>query len=314
MKNKILIFGITGQDGSYLANIYLKNNFVVHGISRKKNNWDKNLKLLMIEKRIKIFKINHQFNKIKKILKNNYKYIFFLGGQSSVIKSYSELEYETYISQIQPLKIILEQLRNQKKNNTKLLFSSSSEIYGEQKNKKLNELSLKQPQSPYGLSKLIGYELIKSYREMFNIKCFSIIFFNHESILRNDNFIFKKISNYIKEGNFSQKLQIGRLDVIRNWGSSEEYMNILSQIMKNNKVEDYVLATRNSTSLRDVVKLFFKKKGINYKKKIKINKNLFRKYEIKANYADVRKLKKLIKIYPKKNYKDLVNQFLNNEF
>ena len=91
-------------------------------------------------------------------------------------------------------------------------------------------------------------------------------------------------------------------------------MNILSQIMKNNKVEDYVLATRNSTSLRDVVKLFFKKKGINYKKKIKINKNLFRKYEIKANYADVRKLKKLIKIYPKKNYKDLVNQFLNNEF
>ena len=186
-------------------------------------------------------------------------------------------------------------------------------MYGDQKNKKFNELSLKKPQSPYGLSKLIGYELIKSYREMFNIKCFSIIFFNHESILRDENFIFKKISNYIKKENFSQKLEIGRLDVIRNWGSSEEYMNIISQIMKDNKIEDYVLATRNSISLKEVVKLFFKKKGANYKKLIKINKNLFRKYEIKANYADISKLKKIIKVYPKKNYKDLVNQFLNND-
>ena len=81
----------------------------------KKNNWDKNLKLLTIENKVKVFKINNQLNKIKKILKNNYKYIFFLGGQPSVIKSYSELEYETYISQIHPLQIILEKLRNQKK-------------------------------------------------------------------------------------------------------------------------------------------------------------------------------------------------------
>lgn len=313
MKNKVLIYGISGQDGSYLAKKYLDKKFIVHGISRKIGKWDKNLKYLDIKDKIKIFKINKNFNNLHSILKNHYKYIIHLGGQSSVIRSYSELEQETYESQILPLQIFLEKLRNQKKNKTKFMFSSSSEIFGYQQKVRLNEKSLKKPQSPYALSKLIGYEIVKSYREMFNLKVFSIIFFNHESILRNDNFIFKKISNYLIKENFKKKIELGNIDVIRDWGSSDEYMKIVFNIMKKNKVDDYVLATGNSIKLKEVIKYFFQYKGLNYKKFIKINKKYFRKYEIKQNYADISKIKRNINTYPKKNIKDLINQFISYE-
>jgi len=313
MKNKVLIYGISGQDGSYLAKKYLDKKFIVHGISRKKGGWDKNLKYLDIKDKIKIFKINKNFNNLNSILKNHYKYIIHLGGQSSVIRSYSELEQETFESQILPLQIFLEKLRNQKKNKTKFMFSSSSEIFGYQQKKRLNEKSLKIPQSPYALSKLIGYEIVKSYREMFNLKVFSIIFFNHESILRNDNFIFKKISNYLMKENFKKKLELGNIDVIRDWGSSDEYMKIVFNIMKKNRVDDYVLATGNSIKLKEVIKYFFQYKGLNYKKFIEINKKYFRKYEVKQNYADISKIKRNINTYPKKNIKDLIDKFLSYE-
>jgi len=313
MKNKVLIYGISGQDGSYLAKKYLDKKFIVHGISRKKGGWDKNLKYLDIKDKIKIFKINKNFNNLNSILKNHYKYIIHLGGQSSVIRSYSELEQETFESQILPLQIFLEKLRNQKKNKTKFMFSSSSEIFGYQQKVRLNEKSLKIPQSPYALSKLIGYEIVKSYREMFNLKVFSIIFFNHESILRNDNFIFKKISNYLMKENFKKKLELGNIDVIRDWGSSDEYMKIVFNIMKKNRVDDYVLATGNSIKLKEVIKYFFQYKGLNYKKFIEINKKYFRKYEVKQNYADISKIKRNINTYPKKNIKDLIDKFLSYE-
>ena len=105
MKKKILIYGITGQDGSYLAENCLKKKFIVHGISRKKSGWDRNLKKLSILNKLKIFKLDRKYKNLNKILLNNYTYIFFLGGQSSVIASYAKLEEETYDSQILPLKL-----------------------------------------------------------------------------------------------------------------------------------------------------------------------------------------------------------------
>ncbi len=310
MKKKILIYGITGQDGSYCANLFLKKKFVVHGISRKYKNWDKNLKFLNISNKVRVYKIDSKYRNLNNILKNNYKFIFYLGGQTSVIASYKKLEYETFDSQIFPLSIILDFIKNQKKPKSKFMFSSSSEIFGSQKKIKLNELSEKKPQSPYALSKFIGSEIIKSYREMFSLPVFSIIFFNHESLLRNKKFIFKKISNYLKQQDYSKKISVGNLNIIRDWGYSEEYMNILYKIMQNKKIEDYILATGHSIKLNEIIKLFFNKKKLNYKKYIKVDKKLFRKFDIKENYADISKLKKIIKVYPKKNFRDLINLFV----
>jgi len=313
MKNNILIYGITGQDGSYLAKNYLEKKYIIHGISRKKKGWNKNLKKLNILNKIKVFKVDKKYKYLNNILKNKYKFIFFLGGQSSVIASYAKLEQQTYDSQILPLKIILENIRKRKQNKTKLMFAASSEIFGFHKTQKLNEQSVKRPISPYALSKLIGYEIVKSYREMFKLKVFSIIFFNHESILRNDEFIFKKISNYIKKENFSKKLELGNIDVVRDWGSSEDFMRVLVKIMQNKKIEDFILATGSSVKLKKIIKYFFKKKNLDYRKFIRIKKKFLRKYEIKENYADISKLKKIIKDHPIKNYNNLVDEFYNYE-
>ena len=189
------------------------------------------------------------------------------------------------------------------------MYSSSSEIFGYQKKIKLNEKSKKNPQSPYGLSKLIGYEIVKSYREMFNLPVFTIIFFNHESILRKKDFIFKKIIEYLKKKDFSKKINLGNLNIIRDWGSSEEYMQILYKIIKNKKIEDYVLATGHSSKLSEVIRLFFLKFNLNYKDYIKIDKKLLRKFDIIENYANIKKLKKIIKTYPKKNFLNLIELF-----
>ena len=159
MKKKILIYGITGQDGSHLAEIYLNKKFVVHG---------NNLKFFKLSKKIKIFKINKNYKNLSQILKNNYDFIFYLGGQTSVIASYDKFEEETFDSQIVPISIILEFIKNQKKNKSKFMYSSSSEIFGDQKKERLNEESPKNPQSPYALSKLIGFEIVKSYQELSN--------------------------------------------------------------------------------------------------------------------------------------------------
>ena len=168
---KALIFGISGQDGSYLANFLIKKRYQVDGVSKSFKY--KNLKILKIQRKIKIFKYP---KKIDSLLKKNYDEIYFLGGQSNVFKSFSDREL-TYNSQIKPLIPILENIR-MKKIKSKFLYASSSEIYGNYKNKKRkDENSFKQPVSPYGLSKLIGFEIIKSYREMFKIPVCSVIFF-----------------------------------------------------------------------------------------------------------------------------------------
>ena len=252
----------------------------------------KNLKTLNIHNKIKIFKVDKNFKKLSQILKNNYYHIFFLGGQSSVIKSFKKLEFETFDSVIQPLKIILEFIRTQKNIKTKLMFAASSEMFGNQnKKKRISETSPKKPISQYGLSKCIGYEIIKSYREMFNLPVYSIILFNHESHLRRDGFVFKKIINYLKENKYKKKgkLILGNLNVIRDWGWAPEYMDIISKIMLLKKIDDYVLATGKSTSLKNVIKIFFKKQNLNYINYIKINKKNFRQHDIKENYANISK-------------------------
>ena len=131
--------------------------------------------------------------------------------------------------------------------------------------KKLNVDTEKNPLSPYGLSKLIGFEIVKSYREMFKLPVFSIIFFNHESNLRKKDFVFKKISNYLKTKK-QKKLSLGNIDIKRDWGFSHEYMKIILKIIQSSKKNDYVVATGKTISLRNVVQNQFKKYNLNYKK------------------------------------------------
>ena len=313
MKKKVLIFGITGQDGSYLAELLLnKKNYKIHGISRGKN-FD-NLKKLKILNFLKIHIVKKDTidQKIIKILNYDFDEIYFLGGQSNVNASFYYKEYETYLSQILPVQRVLEFLRKGKK-KTKFLVSSSSEIFGYNKKKRVHINSKKTPLSPYALAKLTCYEIVKSYREMFNLPVFSIIYFNHESPLRKNNYVIKKTilgAKQIKSGKL-KKLLLGNINIKRDWGWAPEFMEGTYKAMKSKQINDYLFATEKTVSLKKVVKEIFKSNNLNWKNYVGFNKKNFRKYDIKENYANINLTKKNLKWKPKYKIKEII-QRLNN--
>ena len=315
MKTKTaLIFGVTGQDGSYLARYLIKKKYKVSGIYRRKTFI--NLKKLNLLKKIDLKLVkNIEKKSIKKILENNYDEIYFLSGQSSVTLSFDK-SAETYESQIEPLKVILDYITNQKNKKTKFLYASSAEIFGNIHNKKkVNEKSKKKPISPYGLAKLIGYEIVKSYREMYKIPVCSAILFNHESSLRHNNFIFKKIINNLQKikRNDQHKLIVGNIEIKRDWGWAPEYMEACYKILASKKLTDYIIATEKTIKLKKVISLFFKNYGLNWKKYTILNKKYYRNFEIKENYADTKKIRKNLKWKPKFSYLDIIKKLINKE-
>jgi len=308
MKKKALIFGITGQDGTYLANLLLKKKYQVHGVSRGKNfvNLDK-LNILKSVK-IHILKKNNNVKKINRILNHTFNEIYFCGGQSNVKESFFKMEYETYESQILPIQTILEFIRKSKK-KIKFLYSSSSEIFGYKNKKKLKEEDNKTPLSPYALAKLAGYEIVKSYREMFKLPVFSIILFNHESPLRKNTYVIKKIvseTNKIKLGK-TKKILLGNINIKRDWGWAPEYMEGFYKAMKSSETKDYIIATGKTISLKKVIKIVFKKSKLNWKKHVGYSKKNFRKHDIKENYADISLIKKKLKWSPKYKIYHIIN-------
>ena len=304
---KALIFGIICQDVSYLANFLIKKRYKVDGVSKSFKY--KNLKLLKIQRKIKIFKYP---KKMDSLLKKNYDEIYFLGGQSNVFKSFSDREL-TYNSQIKPLIPILENIR-MKKIKSKFLYASSSEIYGNYKNKKRkDENSFKQPVSPYGLSKLIGFEIIKSYREMFKIPVCSVIFFNHESPLRSKEYVIKKIIDYLKS-NKRKKLKLGNIDIKRDWGWGPEYVQACHKILTSKDIDDYVIAFGKTHSLKEVLKEAFLLKNLNYKKFVISDERKKRKFDINKNYADIKKIKSKLHWKPRVNLKKIIFKMYNYEY
>ena len=311
-KKTALIFGITGQDGPYMSKILLEKKYIVHGVCRKKNYT--NLHKLDLYKKVNL----HLFPKIDKkkifkLLNKNFDEIYFLGGQSSVIESFKN-ESETYESQIEPLKMILDFITFQKNKKTKLLYASSCEIFGAiNKKNKIKEDSKKKPNSPYALSKLIGYEIIKSYRIMYKLPICSAILFNHESSLRTEKFVFKKIVDYLDKinKNKNKKLHLGNIEVKRDWGWAPDYMKACYKILNSKKIDDYIIATGKTTSLKNLVHLCFKHYNLNWKKYVIISKKNFRNFETKENYANIKKIEKNIKWKPTFYYQDVIKKLIN---
>ena len=315
MKKTALIFGINGQDGAYLAKKLIEKKYSVYGISRRKNYI--NLVKLNIIKKIKLFNYsNFSDIRIKKLLKKNFKEIYFLAGQSSVKDSFLKRTL-TYESQIEPLKNILDYIVQQKGKKTKFLYAGSSEMFGNINNKnRINEKSQKKPTSPYGMSKLIGYEIIKSFRLIYKIPVCTAILFNHESPLRKRNYVFKKIIDNAKKirNNKKLKLKIGNIKIKRDWGWGPEYMSGCQKILNSKKIDDYLIATGKTVSLKEIINLSFRKFNLNWKDFTNIEKKIFRKFEIKENYSNITKLKKNIKWYPKNNYIDVLKNLSDKNF
>ncbi|MDR2966370.1 MAG: GDP-mannose 4,6-dehydratase [Methanobacteriaceae archaeon] len=275
---KALITGITGQDGSYLAEFLLKKGYEVHGILRRSSSFntgriehlymDKLICDTHISKKINLHygDLTDSTNIIALIQKIKPDEIYNLAAQSHVKVSFETPEYTANADAIGTLRV-LEAVRLLGLNKTKIYQASTSELYGLVQEIPQSETTPFYPRSPYGVAKLYGFWITKNYREAYDLFASNGILFNHESPRRGETFVTRKITlavARILQGK-QQKLYLGNLDSFRDWGHAEDYVECMWKILQYKKPDDFVVATGKKHSVREFAQLAFEKAGIELK-------------------------------------------------
>ena len=277
MKNKkvALIFGITGQDGSYLAELLLNKNYIVHGVKRRSSSFntgridhlyqdphDRGRKFILhygdLTDAISVSAL------IKKIEPDE---IYNLAAQSHVAVSFEVPEYTANADAVGALRI-LEAIRfHNLEKKTKFYQAGTSEMFGKVQEVPQTEKTPFYPRSPYGVAKVYAHWITINYREAYNIFACNGILFNHESPVRGETFVTKKIVNSVAKNFIGQKNQLilGNLDATRDWGHAKDYVNSMWLILQKKLPDDYVICTEKSYSVREFVEAAYKTIGIKIK-------------------------------------------------
>ena len=316
MKNKkAIIFGVTGQDGPYLAELLLEKGYDVWGTSRdaSKSNLI-NLKKLGIDKKINpVSVLNDDFQKLSSLINELLPdEIYYLAGQSSVGLSFAEPK-ETISSNVLGILNVLEVCRLISK-KIRIYYAGSSECFGDTDGIAATEETNFHPQSPYAVSKTSAFWLVDNYRNAYDMFiCYGILF-NHESTFRSQRFVTQKIISTalrISEGS-QEKLELGRLDISRDWGWAQEYVEAMWRMLQQGSAEDFIIATGETNSLEQFVGESFNQLGLDWKNHVVINQELIRPSEIIISKANPSKALK--KLGWKANYKmaDVVKMLLKD--
>lgn len=324
VKNKIaLIFGITGQDGSYLAEILLKKGYLVHGVVRRASTFNtsriNHLYQDPHQKNKKLFLHHGDLADAGTIRKIIYKVkpdeIFNLAAQSHVKVSFEIPEYTMDITGNGALRILeaIRDFQSEPGKKVKFYQASSSEMFGSSPPPQ-NEKTPFNPQSPYGAAKLFAYNMTNLYRDAYGIFAVSGILFNHESERRGETFVTRKITRAIAriKAGLDKKIYLGNLDAKRDWGYSPEYMEAAWLMMQQPKPDDFVIGTGETHTVKEFVELAFKEAGLgDWKKYVEIDPQYYRPAEVNVLVADTRKAKKVLGWKPKTKFKDLIKIMVN---
>lgn len=320
-----LISGITGQDGSYLAEILLKKDYIVHGIIRRASTFN----TARIDH---LYQDPHNGNRklflhygdladagtIRKIIyKVKPDEIYNLAAQSHVKVSFEIPEYTMDVTGNGALRILeaIRDLQNETGKKVKFYQASSSEMFGSAPPPQ-NENTPFVPQSPYGAAKVFAHNMTNLYRNAYGIFAVAGILFNHESERRGETFVTRKITRGIAriKAGLDKKLYLGNLDAKRDWGYSPEYMEAAWLMLQKPKPDNYVIGTGETHSVREFVKLAFKEAGLdNWKKYVETDSRYYRPAEVNILVADTKKAKKILKWQPKTKFKDLVKIMVRND-
>ena len=292
----VLITGITGQDGSYLAKFLLEKNYKVIGTVRSSRCTNTlGINYLGIEKDIILEELDllDMANIIRIIQKYKPHEIYNLAAQSSVGLSYSQ-PIGTFSFNTVSVNNLLESIRLFSP-DTKLYQASSSEMYGRVDHMPISIDTPMHPISPYGVSKMAAYFMVTTYRESYNIFASNGILFNHESFLRSNNFFIKKVirDSIAIKNNILKELRVGNLNVKRDFGYAPKYVEVMWKMMQLDKPTDIIICSGKSFLLRDIVDYIFDKMNLN-KNLIVIDDSLFRPNEIKNIYGDNSKAKNIL--------------------
>jgi GDPmannose 4,6-dehydratase len=333
-KKKALITGISGQDGAYLAKLLLSKNYKVYGGDRRTASgslW--RLEKLKISNKVEIidFELAEDTNIHDVIMKGKFDEVYNLGAQSFVKSSFDTPLMTSNINAFGTLRI-LDAIRYYSK-KTKFYQASTSEMYGgHNDNKFQNEDSNFKPRSPYAISKLYSHWITAMYREAYDIFCCSGILFNHESPIRGHEFVTKKIVSGLCKIKYEggKALEVGNIYSKRDWGFAGDYVEAMWKMLQQKKPDDYVVATGETHTIKDFIKivgkylgfdLIWTGKGLNEKcydrntKKliIKINKKYFRPAEVDYLRGDYSKAKKQLKWKPRTSFEKLVEIMCEDE-
>ena len=318
MKKKVLITGITGQDGSYLAELLLAKNYEVHGLVRRVALEDETHRLWRIQNILDKITIHaaslESYASIVKIIsKIKPTEVYHLGAQSYVSHSFED-EFSTINININGTHYLLSAIKEFSP-KSKFYFAGSSEMFGKVRETPQTENTPFYPRSPYGISKVAGFELTRNYREAYNIFACSGILFNHESPRRGFEFVTRKITSSvarIKLG-IQKKLYLGNIKSMRDWGHARDYVNAMWLMLQQKKPDDFVISTGEYHSVEEFAKLAFQEVGLNYKKYIETNKKLIRPAEVDTLVGNCKKAKTKLKWKPKISFKKLISEMVKED-
>lgn len=293
-----LISGITGQDGSYLAEFLLSKGYEVHGLVRRSSNFNtQRIDHIFQDPHEKYRKINLHFsdlidgvsltNIIREISPDE---IYNLAAQSHVKVSFELPQYTSSVNGTGTI-AFLEAIR-QSKSQARFYQASTSELFGCTPPPQ-NENSVFRPRSPYGAAKLMAYWNVVNYRLGFGLHATNGILFNHESPRRGETFVTRKISKAVANiaSGKAQKLYLGNLDAVRDWGYAKEYVESMWLMLQQNDPSDYVIATGVGATVRDFVRTAFEHAGLDWEKYVEIDPNYQRPTEVDALIGDPSKAK-----------------------
>ena len=332
---KAIIFGVTGQDGSYLAELLLKKKYIVHGVKRKSSSI--NTERIDFIYRNKNFFLHYgdlsDSLSVQNII-NNIKpdEIYNLAAQSHVAVSFLMPEYTSNINALGALRILESIKFLSPRCKIKYYQAGTSEMFGKVMEVPQTEKTPFNPRSPYAISKLYAHWITKNYRESYNIFACNGILFNHESPVRGETFVTRKITIGLSKIKLrlQKKLILGNLNAKRDWGHAKDYVEAQWLIMQQKKPDDYVIATGKQYSVKDFVniaasyleiKIFWKGKGINEKGHdikgniiIESNKKYYRPLEVDTLLGNAKKAMKKIKWKPKTSFKQLVKEMTEKDY
>jgi GDPmannose 4,6-dehydratase len=310
-----LILGVSGQDGAYLSQLLLNKGYNVIGSSRDaQSNSFRNLELLGIFNDVE--KVSISINDFRSVLQSINKFkpteIYNLAGQSSVSLSFDQ-PVETFESIVLGNINILESIKFSD-NSIKYYNAGSSEIFGNT-NISVSEFSVLNPRSPYGVAKSAAFWQVKNYRETYNILASTGILFNHESPLRKSHFVTAKIIKSVCRIHYGskEKLNLGNLDVWRDWGWAPEYVELMWKILQLETSDDFIIATGTTISLKDFIRYSFEYFNLNWEDHVVIDPLLFRPVDIERGISDITKAKKLLNWEPKIIGKLLITKLIECE-
>jgi GDPmannose 4,6-dehydratase len=313
-----LITGITGQDGSYLAEYLLDLGYEVHGLVRR---------VALETPETRFSRISHLLDRVilhpanlesyasifHIFTKHDFQECYHLAAQSFVAESFTD-GFSTMNTNINGTHYVLAALRELRP-TCRFYFAGSSEMFGSVSEVPQTESTTFQPRSPYGISKVAGFHLTRNYREAYGLYCVSGIMFNHESPRRGFEFVTRKITSTVAriKAGLASELRIGNLEAKRDWGHAQDYVRAMHAMLQLPAADDFVIATGETHSVRQLCELAFAEVDLDYREFVKVDERYYRPAEIDLLVGDASKARRVLGWEPTFTFRDLIKEMVASD-